>query len=241
MDQPSAVQLWGAIKAWYAEHLPEVPESLNPGASEQALREFENELKDEVSQNLPQGLRDIYLQNDGQKRTITCGMFFGLEFLSLTELMRLWRGWKDIASNPFYAGMNEFSTSHPAAAIRQEYALTGWIPFAYDWGGNHLGVDVNPGPAGQVGQVINFGRDENNKFVIAPSFTAFLGWQLAQLQNGNFLITTENYDGGLERCVELHTPSNSHLLDAVPKLFGPKDSPLDRIFSVVPFGQKPKS
>ena len=83
MTQPSAAKLWEAIKVWYAEHLPEVLESLNPGVSEQALGEFEDELEREIGQRLPQSLRDVYLQNDGQDRVTICGMFFGLPFLSL--------------------------------------------------------------------------------------------------------------------------------------------------------------
>lgn len=240
MNQLSAVQLWDAIKAWYAEHLPEVYESLNPGASKHAITKFEAELKEEVGKGLPQGLRDVYLQNDGQNRTIVCGMFFGLEFLSLAELVRNWRGWRDIASNPFYADMNEFSTSYPATAIQPEYATTGWVPFAHDGSGSHLGVDLAPGPAGQTGQVINFGSDENDKFVMAPSFEAFLAWQLKQLQGGNFRVKTENYDNGPQRCVELRVPPDS-LLNAVPKLFGPKTRLSDRIFSALPFGRKLKT
>ena len=222
MTQPSAVELWNAIKAWYAEHLPEVLGSLNPGISERALSEFEDELEREVGRRLPQSLRDVYLQNNGQDRTTVCGTFFGLEFLSLEEVRRNWRDWCDIAREPFYAEMIEFSTFYPKRAIQHKYACTGWIPFAHDGGGNHLGTDVSPEPAGKVGQIINFGPDEDNKFVIAPSFEAFLAWQLEQLQNGNVRITTHNFDGRLERIAEIKHPSFEVFLDAISQLFGPK-------------------
>ena len=233
MTQPSAVELWNAIKAWYAEHLPEVLGSLNPGISERTLSEFEDELEQEVGQRLPQSLRDVYLQNNGQDKTTVCGIFFGLEFLSLENLIDNWNVWKDIASDSFYDDLGENSTSYPPETLQTVYAHTGWIPFAYDGGGNHIGIDLSPGPAGQIGQVINFGSDEDNKFVMAPSFETFLRWQLTQLQSGNFRIVAENYGEGPERHLVLGTPQNSHLLDAIPKLFGPKEGFLNSVFSAV--------
>ena len=68
------------------------------------------------------------------------------------------------------------------------YASPGWIPFASDSGGNCLGIDLDPGPTGTRGQVINFGRDEDEKFVLAPSMNEFLEWFADQLESGNFLI-----------------------------------------------------
>ena len=133
-----------------------------------------------------------------------------------------WNVWRDIASDPLNDDLSENSTSYPSGAVQTVYTTPGWIPFAHDGGGNHLGIDLSPGPVGQIGQVINFGRDEDNKFVIAPSFEAFLEWQLTQLQSGNFRIVTENYGKGPERHLTLGTPQNSHLLDVVPKLFGLK-------------------
>ena len=222
MIRPNTVTLWETIKTWYAEHLPEVLGSLNPGVSESALAELEDELGREVGQRLPQSLRDIYLQNNGQQSGATGGMFFGLEFLSLEGVVTNWRDWKNIAGDSLYDNLSENSVSHPPEAIRAAYANAGWIPFAYDWSSNHIGIDLSPGPVGQVGQIINFGSDEDNKFVIAPSFETFLVWHLEQLRKGNFRIVTETSDGTEGRYINLGSPYNTHLLDAIPKLFGPK-------------------
>ena len=222
MTQPSAVKLWKAIKVWYAEHLPEVLESLNPGVSEQALNGFEDELKREVGQRLPQSLRDIYLQNDGQDRKTMYGIFFGLEFLSLENLIDNWNVWRDVASDSFYADMIDFSTFYPEEAIKHKYACAGWFPFSVDGGGNHLGIDLSPGPQGKIGQVINFGADEENKVVVATSFEAFLAWQLAQLQGGNFRMAVYKADGESIRGIEVASTPSEVFLDAVPQLFGPR-------------------
>lgn len=62
----------------------------------------------------------------------------------------------------------------PPNSIQKVYAHHGWIPLVRDWGGNNLAIDLAPGPAGQWGQVILFGRDYDTKYVVARSWSAFL-------------------------------------------------------------------
>jgi cell wall assembly regulator SMI1 len=71
---------------------------------------------------------------------------------------------------------------------------------------------LDPGSAGRIGQVINFGRDEHNKFVLGSSLTDLSAWMIAQYQRGN-------YQRG-ERSLNLQEPLNTHFLDVVPVLFG---------------------
>ena len=61
----------------------EALQTLNQGAQEGTLAEFDRELKQEIEEGFPSELRAIYLENDGQARGVLCGMFFGLEFLTL--------------------------------------------------------------------------------------------------------------------------------------------------------------
>ena len=76
--------------------------------------------------------------------------------------------------------------------VKPLYASKRWVPFAQDWGGNHLGIDLDPDVKGVAGQVINFGRDEEDKRAIAPSITAFVEWMLGELLRGNFSIERLN-------------------------------------------------
>ena len=222
MTKPSAAASWDAIKSWSAEHLPEILETLNPGVSEAALNAFSDEVGQKTGHALPGDVRALYLENDGQKYGTVSGFWMGLEFLTLENVRAQWQGWCAIAEETDMNTEIDDCTSYPDGAVQTLYACPGWVPVAFDWGGNHFGVDLAPGRAGRVGQVINFGRDESNKFVMTPSLGAFLEWQLTQLQGGNFLIKSEEYDGQVERQVVLRTPPNSHLLDVVPELFGPK-------------------
>lgn len=71
------------------------------------------------------------------------------------------------------------------------YTNPKWIPLTHDGGGNHIGLDFDPGALGTPGQVIRFGRDEDDKVLLAPSFSVFLDQLVTALQtatwNGEYL------------------------------------------------------
>ncbi|CAK7269682.1 Cell wall assembly regulator [Sporothrix epigloea] len=78
--------------------------------------------------------------------------------------------------------------SVPAGAIQRVYAHPAWIPLVRDWGGNNLAIDLAPGPRGQWGQVIMFGRDYDTKYVVARSWSAFLALVADDLSSGKWFI-----------------------------------------------------
>ncbi|CAK7272359.1 Cell wall assembly regulator [Sporothrix epigloea] len=78
--------------------------------------------------------------------------------------------------------------SVPPGAIQRVYAHPAWIPLVRDWGGNNLAIDLAPGPRGQWGQVILFGRDYDTKYVVARSWSAFLALVADDLSSGKWFI-----------------------------------------------------
>lgn len=159
--------------------------TLRAGASEAELEAAEAAL----GQALPEEWREIYRLHDGENRST--GVFFGMVWLSLQEMVSSWRGWMDLL--PEYE--NEGSHfSVPPGAIAEHYIDRGWIPIAHDHGGNHLGIDLAPGPNGRVGQIINFGRDQEIKRVIA--YEAGDLWR----------FLAENFESGLDFLGELPVP-----------------------------------
>lgn len=86
-----------------------------------------------------------------------------------------WNMWAEIAAEEEPPVPPEDCGSHPAGAIKLVYASTQRLPFWSDGGGNNIGVDYDPGPAGRVGQVISFGSDDcHNMAVLGESVTDFL-------------------------------------------------------------------
>ncbi|MFP3517708.1 SMI1/KNR4 family protein [Pseudomonas sp. SIMBA_077] len=204
------------LENWLEAHLPEVRRDLAPGSSEAAIAEFESL----VGKPFPESLKQLYRLHDGQHGAVNSGPFYGLSFLSLAAAKAQWESWKEIIEQWSPEEMTEasaFCTSATPSAIQTLYANRFWIPFAYDYGGNHLGVDLDPGECGTLGQIINFGSDEEDKYVVGRSVDTFMEWLVDQLESGNFVIREED-DGG--RSLNTKEPEVFHFLDAVPILFG---------------------
>ena len=201
---------WDRVAHWATLHFPPLLERLNPPASEAAI----DTAQAACGVVFPNDLRTLYRRADGDAEGEPC-FFFGLQFLPLDRLVEEWRCWERVLTDD--PGINDligFQTSTPPDAIAERYVDRGRIPFAYDWGGNHLGVDLNPGPAGSVGQIINFGRDESDKFVIAPSLGEFMHWYADNLEEGNVVVPSVGDPSTWDQFV-IADPENDHFLDAV--------------------------
>ena len=78
-------------------------------------------------------------------------------------------------------------TSTPENAIKRDYFNPKWLPVFEDFGGNFIGLDFDPDMAGVKGQVIIYGRDEENMVVLADSlsglFDKIIAWQASPETN----------------------------------------------------------
>ncbi|MBN3923028.1 SMI1/KNR4 family protein [Nostoc sp. NMS4] len=192
------------IETWFKKHLPEMLDTLNTAATDEEILELENQIQIE----LPSSFKELYKWHNGQVSRAYPGIFYGLEFLSLSEIYRNWQVWAELVDE----GINKhiLGQSYTPKKVKEIYASKKWIPFAFDWGGNHLGIDLDPHNQGTVGQVINFGRDEDIKFVFADDLGTFLNWFITQLESGNYMIISEN-DGSKNFTTK--NPEMSHFLD----------------------------
>jgi len=85
----------------------------------------------------------------------------------------------------FYDFDNELSlSSFPIDAIKTKYFHIKWLPIIHDGGGNYIGIDFDPAPMGKKEQVIVFGRDEEEMFVLSESWCGFLNLVLAKINDG---------------------------------------------------------
>lgn len=179
---------WNVYKKALFSKMPALRETLNKGASEAAVKAAEQE----IGIDFPPELRELYLANDGDNGEALCGMILGFHFYPLDTLVSEWRSWVDLAGD---ADLNKETgfTSVPAGRIKRRYADTKWIPLCTDDGGNYIGIDLDPDVLGRAGQVINFGRDEHDKTVLASDLNAFLDRLTRIVQSDHFVI--EEYDG----------------------------------------------
>ncbi len=217
-DTESVAESWRRIEDWLAAHLPEVRDALHPGATDAAL----DALEAVIGQPLPADVRASLRLHNGQRDrnaagNVVTGVVFGLPLLPLAETEDAWLGWQDTlreyGDDPL---MNDPSASHPPGAIQLRYIVSGWIPLTHDSGGNHFGVDLDPGPDGTRGQVITFGPDDDEKYVVAPSWGRLLRYVADELEGDNFAIETDDEDG--TRSLHMGEPPNSHFHEAVHAL-----------------------
>src|SRR4051794_14346760 len=208
---------WRRIEAWLGEHLPIVKLSLRPGISKRDLAKFEKivgqRLPDDVRESwmIHDGQRPVpYLHDhpdfnvEDYDDLLGKGVVFGSEVLPLLDekdclasrpALGHWRFWAEMVGASERGeddGMlDEFgreSTSSPDGAIRRLHACRAWIPLVEMNDSNYIGIDLEPGPGGVVGQVINFGRDQERKYVLARSWAHFLGDVADELEAGNLVI-----------------------------------------------------
>ncbi|PPR06001.1 hypothetical protein CVT26_005723 [Gymnopilus dilepis] len=180
-NYPPLSKTWARIRAWLSREYPELGDTLNYGILPQDLAEIEMQF----GFALPAVVRESYLCVDGQEAESAAGcsegLFFGLTLLPLENVLEEWRFWREVDLDPT-TGANEELRQHmqsiPPGWIRREYSQRGWIPLVADKVGNYLGVDLNPGEQGSVGQIIVFGRDFDTKVVMwrGDGLTGWAKW-----------------------------------------------------------------
>lgn len=84
-------------------------------------------------------------------------------------------------------------TSTPEGAIKRKYFHIKWIPIISDGGGNYIGIDLDPDEKGTKGQVIIFGRDEEDMLVLSNSWSEFLDFNLEIIKNGGKELKAESH------------------------------------------------
>ena len=197
-----------AVKTLLANEYPELHASLNPPAAEADI----NRLETTTGLTLPDELKQLYRLHNGESGD--AGLFFGLPFISIDEAIAEWKVWESLSGSTATLDSNIISV--PANHIKEQYVNTRYLPISKDYGGNNIGIDLDPGPDGISGQVINFGRDEDTRFVIARSIGEFLEFILHHVKNNNF---TFEINGDEEpRSFLLKEPANSHFLDTLKSL-----------------------
>jgi cell wall assembly regulator SMI1 len=150
---------------------------LPAGASEQQIAETEQS----IGLVFPDQLKALLKMHDGEfafGSTEYPGLFCDYQFLSLRHI-------RDAYANVCYfhefwscvggGGIdpNEYRAL-PADSIRNTGVDLAWLPIAGWFSGNLIGIDLNPGPTGVKGQIINFGRDDYAHFQIAPDLFSFV-------------------------------------------------------------------
>lgn len=120
------------------------------------------------------------------------GFLMGVEPYSIYEMYDEWKSWRGFdvdeeLNNP------EYYSSYPLRKIKCRYTNPKWIPLGHTYDSNYIGVDLDPDIEGKVGQIIDFGRDQNAKSVLANSITDYLQ-KMIVLQDEMCILKEDNGD-----------------------------------------------
>lgn len=173
--------------------LPNLKSHLNPPADIRAF--FPDRL-------FPESFLRMYQLHDGEKSSGP-GIFGGFAWMPLVQIIETQQLLSEASCADKYTAED--------GLITQCGYSENWIPFAEDYGGNFLALDLMPGPNGQYGQIITLDRDSDEVFVLTDSIDGLLELFLQHIKAG--LIKTE----GAGDSTSLYWHSG-HLFNDLPEL-----------------------
>lgn len=215
---PPVAHSWRKIERWLERNYEELLDNLGEGCTQNDINELEHELDCSLPLELRESWM---IHDGQERPGLPTGVLFSNMLLDCEEIVQERRNWKTVneeflstamvnnapvsssaASSSAAANQQGSSSmwrndlldrqdSQPPGAVQKAYAHPAWIPVTRDWGGNHIAIDLAPGPAGKWGQVIIFGRDYDCKYVIARSWAAFLAIFADDLCSGKVMVDEE--------------------------------------------------
>lgn len=205
---------WARLETWLARHMPEMLQSLNPGATTAEIQEVEQEL----GFNLPEVLKEFYTIHNGQQYNPEGGLLYGMNLRSLNDIAQFYRDFDDIYLAKLSLAEPGQQLGHPAldssGKVRPQDMSYLWIPFATRlnaFTSAQLCLDLDPASSGVKGQVIAV-ADNMEKMVVANSFDAFFDWFISSLIGGD-VIMNDTFKRQNE--IELDDPESIFFLNAL--------------------------
>lgn len=209
----TGMNLWALVIQEVERLVPEATATLNGPCSPAAVVEADRLL----GHPLPEDLKSVYAQVDGQPAHAVSGLFFGMVFLTVEDSLQFVKDVQQWHADAPDLAEEESHASQPLGTVLPFASHPHWWPFAGDGGGRYLALDFAPDAAGQMGQVIHFGSGTDPVHVLAPSFASFLKWYLAQLRAGNSVVVRA--DGVAAQRLEIAYPRRPNFPDAVAELY----------------------
>ncbi len=161
---------------WIKDNLPKHALKLNSGATNDEISSAEKEM----NFSFPEELRELYLAANGELNDDTEMPVFveAFNFASIELMMIHWRLKNRIDSSDPWS-----SNSEEQKEIKDLWWSRKWIPFGLDISGGSLCIDLDPGPTGLKGQIIDVSKFGPER-VVAKSLIKFLEEQVMDIESG---------------------------------------------------------
>lgn len=181
------------------KHIPNIEKALRKITDKSKV----DELEKLCGKDLPKEFKNIYLKYNGETGN-PMGLMAGLGLMEIEAMINCWKSLQDSAYKII---------SSKEGFVQEGNYKKGWIPFAEDWGGSYLAIDLVPGKEGAYGQVITIDRNSDNSYVIANSFEEFLEQIAKGFEKKIFTIGNEEYSNIIKY-------KNGHIFDDIFFLTG---------------------
>ncbi|AFZ69747.1 protein involved in beta-1,3-glucan synthesis (plasmid) [Deinococcus peraridilitoris DSM 19664] len=178
---------WERIERWYAENAPEW--ELPGGTSDADIDELEQQL----DVTFPAAFRASLLRHDG----IPDPWWPQGELESVEGIRSSWESWTNLLEDGSFDEANGFVEDNPA--LKRSWWWRGWVPIDRDGASNGACLDLDPGPAGRVGQVIDMDHEVGPSGPHYEDFAAYLEETAEALEDGYYIVNDDQLD---EYCEE---------------------------------------
>ncbi len=183
---------WRRIAAWYARNTPRGLLRLAPGVAPELLDEFEAL----IGCALPADVRTSFLLHNGSLIDQTFYTYGELadygELLPLERVAELWQMYGEALAEGDFADLDRaaLSATDSAAQIKPLFWSAARIPLT-ERSEDHLLLDLDPAPAGVVGQIILHERAAGPRAVIAASWAELLSQLADDLEDGRYIFDAD--------------------------------------------------
>lgn len=159
-------EAFGRIRCWLKENAPRTLDTLLEAPSSEELEAFAAEF----NCTFPEGLALLYAECGGQSADSPVGLFNGFTMMPLHGVDGLESAWNEMLD---------------AVEAGEEWATSETYPFANDYAGGFLCVDMNSGD-GAAGRIVSIVDGETN--LLADDMQSFLETVAGDLERRRFLI-----------------------------------------------------
>ena len=141
----------------------------------------------------PRDFVEFYSIHDGQPRD-SGGLINGMTLSCLDRIIFNWK----VLTELLEQGDFRTAKSRPDGPSKADWWNAKWIPFAENWSGDHICVDLDPPPGGKVGQVIRFWHADVERNYEAGSFREWFEGYVCDVEAGRFVYSAR-YGGLVDR------------------------------------------